>query len=208
MQSILDIFLINQLTRTRRDSNNHYKEKWVSLSILVCKIIRSFIIWCHILFSALSQQQQLSFGFHVLSGNPLAKHVQTHTQILCETHRYKNSQIRIRATSVVGSRTCGGLQSHKSTPATCWLQLLQNCISQTHSHSCRPKKERCIWGQRERASTCIYCDYTTFFLPTKSRRRRRRCDCCCGASGFFSRHLPIAAFAIRLWSRSGCQKNS
>lgn len=71
---------------------------------LVCKIIRSFIIWCHILFSALSQQQQLSFGFHVLSGNPLAKHVQTHTQILCESHRYKNSQIRIRATSVVGSR--------------------------------------------------------------------------------------------------------
>jgi len=70
----------------------------------VCEIIRSFIIWYDILFSALSQQQQLSFGFHVLSGNPLAKHVQTHTQILCESHRYKNSQIRIRATSVVGSR--------------------------------------------------------------------------------------------------------
>lgn len=121
-----------------------------------------------------------------------------------KTHRYEYEQ---RVWWVLG--TCGGLQSHKSTPATCWLQLLQNCISQTHSHSCRPKKERCIWGQRERASTCIYmCDYTTFFLPTKSRRRRRRCDCCCGASGFFSRHLPIAAFAIRLWSRSGCQKNS
>jgi len=77
--------------------------------------------------------------------------------------------MRVLQTSVVGSQTCGGLQSHKSTPATCWLQLLQNCISQKHIHTQTAlKKERSIWGQRERANIYVYRRlYDIFFCLPK-----------------------------------------
>lgn len=123
---------------------------------LACKIIRPFIRWCDILFSALSQQQQLSFGFHVLSGNPLAKHVQTHTQILCESHRYKNSQIRIRATSVVGSRDLWWAtkpQKHASNMLTAAAAELHFANTLT---PVADRRKRGAYGVRGRGQVHVY----------------------------------------------------